>query len=168
MTGTASPPSDVDILAGRLPEAPADLAGLTGTWHLWRDWADGMWPAMARHLDGTPGDPDARWLAVVPYAFTWAIIVGTYRSAQCWHDDRWCYKNRLAATAAAQVWDGHGEPVGWHRHPGTDRRTLDGDMTRIFTEGHGCPQCGAWLHEHRCHHRPACCPGRCPEPAAQN
>jgi hypothetical protein len=120
-------PTDVDILTRRLPVAADNLAGLTGDWHLWPGWTAGMWPALARHLDGTPGAPSARFVAVVPYAFTWAVIVGRYESAEMWHDDRWCYKTRTAAVAAGHVWDGTGEPVGWHRHPSTGRRRPDGD-----------------------------------------
>lgn len=133
MTDTARvAPTDLDVLLGRLPEAPTDLAGLTADWHLWRGWADGMWPAMARHLDGEPGADNGRYVAVVPYAYTWAVIVGCYRWADAGHDDRWCYKTRLAAAAAAHVWDGHGEPVGWHRHPDTGRRRPEGDPTREY------------------------------------
>lgn len=158
-------PTDLDVLASRIPEATPRLDGLTDDWHLWRHWADGMWPAMVRHLDGTPGDPDARYVAIVPFAFTWAVITGPYRWAGTVYEDRWCYHTRLAALAAAHTWDGQGEPVGWHRHPTTDRRTIDGDMSRIFTDRDGCSVCGAQLFEHRCQHRPPCCPDRCTGPS---
>jgi hypothetical protein len=158
-----APPTDIDVLVGRLPVATADLAGLTGDWHLWPSWATStMAPALVRHLDGTPGIPTARFAAVIPFIYTSAIVVGRVVDAEYGYDDRWCYHTRTAALAAAHVWDGQGEPVGWHRHPGTDRRTINGDMTRIFTDETGCSQCGARLFQHECVHKTPCCPGTCP------
>jgi hypothetical protein len=133
VTDLAAPPSDFDhLIPGRLPVAPPDLAGLTGEWHLWPDWTVGMWPALARHLDGD--DTTGRYVAAVPFAFTWAITWGYRRLAQVCHEDRWCYHTRTAAVAAAHVWDGTGEPVGWHRHPTTGRRRPDGDPTREYID----------------------------------
>lgn len=129
MTATG-PPTDIDVLCERLPTAPDDLAGLTTEWHLWPGWSTGLRVALARHLDGNPTDPDARFVAVVPYAYTWAVIVGFYRLAMMCHEDRWCYHTMAAAVAAAHVWDGQDEPVGWHRHPSTGRRRENGDPTQ--------------------------------------
>lgn len=128
MTDTA--PSEIDILARRIPIAADDLSGLTADWHLWDTWQKGMHSALVRHLDGEPGDPAARYVAVVPYLFTWGVIVGRYDTALICFDDRWCYHSVGAAVAAAHAWDGQGEPEGWHRHPRTGRRRENGDPAR--------------------------------------
>jgi hypothetical protein len=65
--------------------------------------------------------PYHRYACVRPLMFTHAIIVGKLGDERG-YDDQWCYRNRLSAIAALEVWDGTGEPVGWHRHPRTGRR----------------------------------------------
>lgn len=44
-----------------------------------------------------------------------------------YYDDGWCYDSVEAAIAAAEAWDGEGEPAGWFRHPFSGRRRVDGD-----------------------------------------
>lgn len=115
-----------------LPAVPIDLAGLTHGWHLWPSWSDGFRTALVRHLDGTLDAPDARFVAVVPFLYTWGVIVGPVVHAATGHDDRWCYKTLDVAVAAAWAWDGRGEPEGWHRHPTSGRRRVDGDATQEY------------------------------------
>jgi len=99
------------------PEIPASL--------LFRFWPAGQ--AWARRL---PGDDD-RYVAVVPKLYTWALIVGTVNDESGFRD-RWCYEGLLSAVLAASVWDGRGEPDGWHRHPATGRRRTHGDPTTEY------------------------------------
>lgn len=65
--------------------------------------------------------PDGRWAALMPLFYTHAIIVGAVGDTSG-YQDRWCYDYLLAARAALAVWDGTGEPKGWHRHPASGRR----------------------------------------------
>jgi hypothetical protein len=65
-----------------------------------------------------PGD---RYAAVMPLAFTAAIIVGEVGN-EFSYLDRWCYVRGPAAILALAVWDGEGDPAGWHRHPKSGRR----------------------------------------------
>lgn len=64
---------------------------------------------------------EARWAAVLPLAYTSAVAIGPMFDRVS-IDDRWCYETRQKALDALAAWDGSGEPVGWHRHPGTGRR----------------------------------------------
>ena len=42
--------------------------------------------------------------------------------------DGWCYSNRAAVLQAAEQWSGRGDPLdGWHRHPRSGRRRVNGD-----------------------------------------
>jgi hypothetical protein len=70
---------------------------------------------------------DGRDVAVVPFLFTWAVIVGRDIAGSSFYDDRWCYRSSEAAIRAATLWDGTGEPEGWHRHPFSGRRRENGD-----------------------------------------
>lgn len=65
--------------------------------------------------------PGGRYAAVMPLMFTAAIVVGEVGNER-WYDDRWCYDSVVAAVLALEVWDGTGDPVGWHRHPRSGRR----------------------------------------------
>lgn len=93
----------------------------------WAFWDAGYatGPILARRLDET------RYVAIVPFLFTWGLIVGPTRCT-LGYDDRWCYRTLSLALAAATVWDGTGEPQGWHRHPDSGRRRPDGDPTRQY------------------------------------
>lgn len=70
------------------------------------------------HLDGQIKG-EAGIVAIAPLMFTHAIISGVNRFG---YEGRWCYKNYAKAKAALDAWDGTGDPLGWHRHPGTGRR----------------------------------------------
>lgn len=66
-------------------------------------------------------ESDGSWTAIMPLAFTHAIITGINKWG---YDDRWCYKTYMMARDALEDWDGADgtEPEGWHRHPPTGRR----------------------------------------------
>lgn len=72
----------------------------------------------------TPG----RWAAVMPLMYTHAIITGRMGD-EIGYDDRWCFSSMEKAKAALDVWDGTGEPQGWHRHPDSGRRREHGDAS---------------------------------------
>lgn len=109
-----------DIRVIRLPEVAADLSDLSddpGEWHRWPHWSSGG-TAVVRRVD------DERWVAVIPFIFTHAIVWGWMRTATSFYEDRWCYHSPRDAIAAATVWDvaPGTEPEGWHRHPMSGRR----------------------------------------------
>lgn len=114
--------SDVD-----LPDAPANLHDLErGVWYRWQQESTHA-PALISRLD-----PD-RYIAVVPFLFTYGVVWGWIRGQGYSYEDRWCYHGLGTAIAAATVWaltEGQGEPDGWHRHPTSGRRRPDGDPAR--------------------------------------
>lgn len=114
---TSEPARRLDAATAGPFRLPDDTTDFPDHWALWR-W--GELDALARRLD------DDRWVAVVPFLYTWAIIVGYNMTVAVYHD-RWCYHSLEAAVAAAHVWDGTGEPAGWHRHPASGRRRHNGD-----------------------------------------
>lgn len=68
-----------------------------------------------------------RYMAIIPFLYTTAIIVGDSRNPT-FYEDRWCYETMEAAMKAFDKWDGASgtEPSGWHRHPNSGRRRPDG------------------------------------------
>jgi hypothetical protein len=49
------------------------------------------------------------------------------------YEDGWCYESAAVALAAAEVWDGEGDPPdGWHRQLSTGRRRTDGDPAQEY------------------------------------
>lgn len=72
--------------------------------------------------------PDGRWVCLWRLLFTTAILV-IPDGDTLGYSDRWCYHGHDKALAALLAWDGVGEPGGWHRHPGTDRRLFGGKIT---------------------------------------
>jgi hypothetical protein len=106
-------PHDVEFVADDL----SDLSEDPTDWQVWR-WGEQR--AFVRR-NGT--DP-TRYVAVIPFIYTHAIIVGSIARAQFGHQDRWCYHTPIEALAAATRWDGAEgtEPEGWHRHPYSGRR----------------------------------------------
>lgn len=81
------------------------------------------------HAEGwVVGDaPDGRRVWIVQFAFTAAILIG---DPDAWeYDDRWCYATASLAASHARAWNAEPgtEPTGWHRHPATGRRRLEGD-----------------------------------------
>ena len=71
------------------------------------------------------------YVAIIPFLFTCAIIVGDIED-ESGYRDRWCYDDFQSALAAFELWDGSGEPPGWHRHPSTGRRRPDGTPEREY------------------------------------
>ena len=67
--------------------------------------------------------PGERYAAIAPDMFEYAIIIGAIGDTETCLD-RWVYNTLLGANAALNAWerDGYvGEPVGWSRHPLTNR-----------------------------------------------
>lgn len=94
------------------------------------------WNAMEwdTHVEGwwVKDSPDGRRVWILPFAFTYAIIIGP---PDAWeYDDRWCYATADLALVCAGVWqaDPGTEPTGWHRHPDTGRRRPDGDPANEY------------------------------------
>lgn len=76
---------------------------------------------------------DGEYAATMPMMFTCAIVLGRLDDVTG-YSKRWCYESGLAAAAALRVWDGQGEPVGWHRAPHTGMRV---SRTGMEIDGHG-------------------------------
>lgn len=106
------------LLETDLPRVADDLHDLPDKECGWHLWPYGNQEALVRRL------ADGRYVAVIPFIFTWGVVVGTTWLS---YDDRWCYHHLGTAVAAAHVWDGTGDPDGWHRHPMTGRRRPDGN-----------------------------------------
>lgn len=100
------------VTISTLAEAPEDR------WAIW----DGI---LVRRLD------DTRYIGIKPFLYTYAVIWG-YLNNDYVYEDRWCYHTAVEAAVAATVWDGTGEPQGWHRHPASGRRRTDGDPAREY------------------------------------
>jgi hypothetical protein len=74
--------------------------------------------------------PNNRWVAILPLLFTHAVIIGKMHDRTS-YDDRWCYHDWDSAAKAMEEWNGEGEPTGWHRHPASGRRYIDGEL-KVF------------------------------------
>lgn len=74
--------------------------------------------------------PDGRVAFLHPLMYTVALCVGPLEDG-C-YDDRWCYHDETSAFVALMLWDGTGEPYGWHRHPTSGRRRPDGDPAKEY------------------------------------
>lgn len=86
---------------------------------------------VSAYLTGTCGYLDVKvispelWVAICPFIYTQAIIVGTVAEASYGYSDRWCYHTYEQARLALESWealDYVDEPIGWHRHPDSGRR----------------------------------------------
>lgn len=82
------------------------------------------WARVAKQL------PDGRLVAVVHMIYTWRLTVGPADAYG--YDDGWCYPTEEDAIVALVLWDGMGEPTGWHRHPRSGRRRPEGDPAREY------------------------------------
>lgn len=92
----------------------------------WHRWAQGGQTSLIRRLD------DLRYVAVIPFLFTWGVVWGYLEEHGHFYEDRWCYHDLPTAIAAATDWRGVGEPVGWHRHPLSGRRRPDGSPDKEY------------------------------------
>lgn len=75
----------------------------------------------------------AAYATIVPFMFTFAIIVGRMYDDDT-YENRWCYNTYVEARTALESWDGayDTEPQGWHRHPPTGRRRPNGDASQEY------------------------------------
>jgi hypothetical protein len=81
---------------------------------------------------------DGRYACIRPMTYTHAIITG--QIGDCAGVDRhWCYHSYAEAKLALTVWDGTGEPAGWHRDPVTGRRLAEGPGPHIDENGNEVP-----------------------------
>lgn len=95
-------------------------------WNPRPDWLDDYEEFAEGRTRFKPVDGGTRYVAVIPFLFTTAVICG--RTAdRAGYEDRWCYEDLGSAVAAFEAWDGTGEPGGWHRHPNSGRRRPKGD-----------------------------------------
>lgn len=82
-----------------------------------------LWKEGYRDIKLLPGN---RWAATFDFIYTSGIIVG-FMGDTTGYEDRWCFHTHERSEAALGAWDGQGEPTGWHRHPDSGRRRVDGD-----------------------------------------
>lgn len=77
--------------------------------------------------------PDGRYLAIVPFIYTFAIVIGTDVR---FYDDRWCFHYLEDALRQFKTWDPMTtpEPTGWHRHLSSGRRRPEGDAAREYVD----------------------------------
>lgn len=64
---------------------------------------------------------------IYPLLYTHAIILVQVGDT-AGYCDRWCYHTYEAAKEALDAWQGQPEPSGWHRHPKSGRRIIDGNL----------------------------------------
>lgn len=103
-----------------------DLSDLPDVEHGWCWWPH--WKGLVRRVD------DCRWMAVVPFIYTDAIVWGWITDTM-FYEDRWCYDSPAKAIIYGTAWDGnapHTEPDGWHRHPRSGRRREGGDESKEY------------------------------------
>ena len=75
------------------------------------------------------------WAAIIPFMFTYGIIVRTIEGQSYGYEDRWCYHFLDEALVAFVAWEEkkfEGEPEGWHRHPASGRRRPKGNAAREY------------------------------------
>lgn len=61
------------------------------------------------------------------------LCVGIAPTREHGYEDGWCYEDAVVALAAAETWDGEGDPPdGWHRQISTGRRRTDGDPEQEY------------------------------------
>jgi len=71
------------------------------------------------------------YAAVKPLLFHWTMIIGMIGDTSG-YSDRYCFANKPLAENALKLWDGQGEPIGWHRHPASGRRRPDGNVSKEY------------------------------------
>ena len=76
---------------------------------------------------------DGRYAGIRRLIFHYTMIVGEIGD-EFTYADRYCYETLEIATAALRAWDGTGDPLGWHRHPRTNRRRPGGNPALEYIE----------------------------------
>lgn len=90
-------------------------------------------------------DTETHHVDIMPLIFTFAIVL-TPKTDPMMYEDRWCYNSFETAHEAAKRWDASGwvsavrfpeepykcEPQGWHRHPQSGRRRVDGSWEYVM------------------------------------
>lgn len=76
---------------------------------------------------------DGRYAGIRRLIFHYTMIVGEIGNEYTYLD-RYCYETIVVATAALRAWDGTGDPLGWHRHPKTNRRRPGGNPAHEHIE----------------------------------
>jgi|SRR5688572_8018361 len=62
------------------------------------------------------------WIGVVRFMFTFAVVNHLKQKSARWitFEGRWCYQDHTAASLAALIWEGEGDPPGpWIKYKGT-------------------------------------------------
>lgn len=75
--------------------------------------------------------PRHRWAGIQKMMFTHALVLGRMGD-EIGYDNRWCFSSYEKAKTALDNWNGDGEPMGWHRHPDTGRRRVEGDESKEY------------------------------------
>lgn len=74
---------------------------------------------------------DGLYAGVKPLMFHFSLILGAVGNTGS-YEDHYCFPTRELAERALSLWDGRGDPVGWHRHPRTGRRRPGGDPAKEY------------------------------------
>lgn len=77
---------------------------------------------------------DGRWVGLLRLMYHWTMHIGQMGDRDT-YDDRFCYATYEKAKEGLTEWaarDFMDEPEGWHRHPKTARRRVDGDPTTEY------------------------------------
>ena len=75
--------------------------------------------------------PGGMEVCVYPRAFNSILTYGR-ADDDFSYSTHWCYETPGQAVAAAEEWDGTGEPEGWFRHADTGRRRPEGDPAKEY------------------------------------
>lgn len=72
---------------------------------------------------------DGLWCGSHRLIFHWTLHIGQIGDF-CTYLDRYCYRDQKLCEDAMDEWKSRnfsGDPINWHRHPGTGRRRENGD-----------------------------------------
>lgn len=73
---------------------------------------------------------DHGYIVVYRMMYTTRVCIGRDTAT---YDRAWCYTDHDLALAAAEQWNGEGDPPdGWIKEVGTERRRVDGDPEREY------------------------------------
>jgi hypothetical protein len=73
-------------------------------------------------------------VTVVPQLWGYAVLGLTLPETKPYklYANEWLYHDAVKAVAAAEAWNGEGEPKGWNRHRPSGRRRSDGTPESEF------------------------------------